>query len=97
MLTKKQLEDASACRQHNECCTEPNRRCALSQNGEVCDYPQIEQLAQTALACRTMLEKVEWSGEFGGIGHCPICFSSEKQGHAKDCELGKLLKGEPIC
>ena len=96
MLTKKQLEDAIKCRDFGTgCCDKNKKRCSAGGVG-IC----IENAAQTALAYREMLERLEWqsfAGEHGFIANCPMCGGAKPDvlggGHEPDCELAALLKG----
>jgi hypothetical protein len=97
ILSKKQLEDAAKCCK-NEMDTE-NGGC-LCRLQEVCGgVPAIcaEKVAQTALAYRAMLERLEWvrgSQRVTGALYkfCPICGEAESHGHKPHCELAALLK-----
>lgn len=95
MLTKKQLEDAVKCFRCSECSMLTIRKNNI--NVGVC----IKELAQTALAYREMLERLEWqsfAGEHGFIANCPMCGGAKPDvlggGHEPDCELAALLKEE---
>ena len=91
MLTKRQLEDAARCSRtkHNSCAL---REICFIQG--TC-YAIIE-LAQTALAYREMLERLEWSATAYKpkqlYNYCPWCLEHKDAGHAQDCELAALLK-----
>ena len=95
MLSKKQLEDAAKC--EDIFCTE----CALTDNHHDQCYC-VAQGAQTALAYRAMLERLEWcrrsmflaNGEFEN--HCPMCGRHKQDGHSSDCELAALLKESEV-
>lgn len=95
MLTKKQLEDAASC-SARDC-----RKCSVKQYKGICGSAHCtEAAAQTALAYREMLEKLEWVE----VGEreverkmipaivCPSCDSWKEEGHKTDCELAALLK-----
>jgi len=87
MLKKRQLEDADKCTSLK--CT----NCNMVGDIEIC----VEKLAQTALAYRAMLERLEWSGLSGygtdkPIWYCVVCGRRKEKGHAADCELAALLK-----
>lgn len=79
MLSKKQLEDAAECMSH-DC-----ESCGVREFAGGCC--QIAT-AQTALAYREMLERLEWVDN----DYCPICWQYKANGHANDCELAALLK-----
>jgi len=90
MLTKRQLEDAAKCMSH-DC-----ESCGVREFAGGCC--QIAT-AQTALAYRAMLERLEWqsfAGEHGFIANCPMCGGAKPDvlggGHEPDCELAALLK-----
>ena len=95
MLTKRQLEDAIKCRDFGTgCCDKNKKRCSAGGVG-MC----IENAAQTAIAYRVMLERLEWSlkGKLRKTSpereyYCPICENNKRIGHASDCELAALLK-----
>jgi len=92
MLTKKQLEDAAECMSH-DC-----ESCGVREFAGGCC--QIAT-AQTALAYRVMLERLEWSGLSGystdkPIWYCVVCGRRKEKGHAADCELAKLLKESEV-
>jgi hypothetical protein len=96
MLTKKQLEDAATCNTDKLCsqCSIPD--CNIFKDKLDC----ISGIAQTALAYRKMLERLEWVE----VGEreverkmvpailCPSCDSWKEEGHKPDCELAALLK-----
>jgi hypothetical protein len=79
MLTKRQLEDAAECMSH-DC-----ESCGVREFAGGCC--QIAT-AQTAIAYRVMLERLEWVDN----DYCPICGQYKANGHANDCELAALLK-----
>lgn len=92
MLSKKQLLDAA------KCCCECDE-CACEMVGYRYEHC-IKATAETALAYREMLERLEWrsfAGEHGFVDNCPICGGSKPDGifggHRPDCELAALLKG----
>jgi hypothetical protein len=82
MLTKRQLEDAAECMSH-DC-----ESCGVREFAGGCC--QIAT-AQTAIAYRVMLERLEWVYN-GGAQECPWCQNSKGAGHSDDCELAALLK-----
>ena len=85
MLTKKQLEDAAECMSH-DC-----ESCGVREFAGGCC--QIAT-AQTALAYREMLERLEWAGlTNSNCYYCVICGRRKEKGHQPDCELAALLKG----
>jgi len=102
MLTKKQLIDAARCHYTPKC----HKECSFYYKMEIADdcvindcTLKIAELAQTALAYRAMLERLEWrsfAGEHGFVDNCPICGGSKPDGifggHWPDCELAALLK-----
>jgi hypothetical protein len=96
MLTKKQLEDAAEClaRLHERTCGQCS--CNKFRYGYVGSYGCTENAAQTALAYREMLERLEWSLKQELLKnyrhYCPICERNKLVGHAADCELAALLK-----
>lgn len=94
MLTKRQLEDMANCANHGcDSCT------AKDTVGGACQIAS----AQTALAYRVMLERLEWSlkGKLRKTSpereyYCPICENNKRIGHASDCELAALLKESEV-
>lgn len=59
------------------------------------ELKNIEELEETLLAYRKVLEKLEWhsfAGEIGFINNCPMCGAAYK--HEEDCELAKVLRGK---
>lgn len=97
MLTKRQLEDAAKCPQ-NGLCTKCEMDCVRTLYNGYFDGC-ISEAAQTALAYREMLERLEWqsfAGEHGFIANCPMCGGAKPDvlggGHEPDCELAALLK-----
>jgi len=86
ILNKKQLEDAIKC---DATC----QNCSLIRIGEY-KSDCIPAIAQTALAYRDMLERLEWSmpADRWGGDYCPMCGNSDLEGHTADCELAALLK-----
>ena len=62
--------------------------CSKFHYGYVGAYGCAENVAQTALAYREMLE---WIYN-GGAQECPWCQKSKGAGHSDDCELAALLK-----
>jgi len=86
LLTKKQLLDAA------KCCSECYE-CACEMVGYRYEHC-IKATAETALAYRKMLERLEWIEHKDWLVECcPFCKKGKNQGHAPDCELAKLLKG----
>jgi len=83
MLTKRQLEDAVKCKSNEACMT--CRAWNIEYDGI---FDCIEKLAQTALAYREMLERLEWECNYT----CKICNGNKHTGHKPDCELAALLK-----
>ena len=87
MLTKKRLLDAVKC---DATC----QNCSLIRVGEY-KSDCIPEIAQTALAYRDMLERLEWVHTDNTYAvYCPICGWEKSCGHKPDCELAALLKGE---
>jgi hypothetical protein len=90
MLTKKQLEDAARCRKIycEDCSFREIPHCGS------CDFDlRRELIAQTALAYREMLERLEWAGlTNSNCYYCVICGRRKEKGHQPDCELAALLK-----
>jgi hypothetical protein len=85
MLIKKQLEDAASC-SAQDC-----RKCSVKKYTGVCGSGHCtEEAAQTALAYREMLERLEWVDN----DYCPVCWQYKSKGHKPDCELAVLLKGD---
>lgn len=86
MLSKKQLEDAAKCEER--LC----RGCEmLTDNAGYC----AQAVAQTALAYREMLERLEFAdhSDVGGWKCCPVCgVGINDRNHSSDCELAALLK-----
>jgi len=80
MLTKKHLQDASNC-EKMKC-----KKCSMNDVCYETVFSCTNALAQTALAYREMLERLEWVA-----AECPICGRIDYLGHAPDCELAKLL------
>ncbi len=90
MLTKKQLEDAARCTSSTKCW-----ECKMMKTDQKGDC--TENVAQTALVYREMLERLEWSGLSGystdkPIWYCVVCGRRKEKGHAAYCELAALLK-----
>ena len=86
MLTKKQLQDAANCEV---------LKCKTCSMDSVCYetvFSGTNALAQTALAYRVMLERLEWVDN----DYCPICGQYKANGHANDCELAALLKESEV-
>jgi hypothetical protein len=83
MLTKRQLEDAAECMSH-DC-----ESCGVREFAGGCC--QIAS-AQTALAYREMLERLEWECNYT----CKICNGNKHTGHKPDCELAALLKESEV-
>lgn len=97
MLTKRQLEDAAEClaRFHERTCGQCS--CNKFRYGYVGSYGCTENAAQTALAYREMLERLEWHNRHSqGESYCPVCFYHKSHGHANDCELAALLKESEV-
>jgi hypothetical protein len=84
MLTYKQLQDATKCEQKAMCHT-----CAMANGQGTADCTM--RTAQTALAYREMLERLEWNGSYY---RCPMCGRGDK--HKPDCELAALLKESEV-
>jgi hypothetical protein len=92
ILDKKQLEDAAKCCEGCYSCsfvvnikteTGTCRGCGL----------QTDDVVETALAYRAMLERLEHV-ETGHIEkHCPVCGTAESIGHQLDCELASTIEG----
>jgi hypothetical protein len=80
MLTKKQLEDMANCANHGcDSCT------AKDTVGGACQIAS----AQTALAYREMLERLEFSNLTWDGAECAICGGRNE--HEDGCELAALL------
>lgn len=90
MLTKRQLEDAAKCPQ-NGLCTKCEMDCVRTLYNGYFDGC-ISEAAQTALAYREMLERLERADN----GYCPICWQYKANGHANDCKLAALLKESEV-
>jgi hypothetical protein len=90
MLTKRQLEDAAKCPQ-NGLCTKCEMDCVRTLYNGYFDGC-ISEAAQTALAYREMLERLEWVDN----DYCPICWQYKANGHAADCELAALLRKSEV-
>ena len=90
MLTKRQLEDMVRCNIHSDC-----SKCACN---DICIRDVMNHLAaQTALAYREMLERLEWSIKGNYVAdECLICGNARYQGHKHDCELAALLKESEV-
>ncbi|MCX7858388.1 MAG: hypothetical protein N2513_10510 [Deltaproteobacteria bacterium] len=59
---------------------------------------EIEQLKAQAAAMREILETLEFCRErFPAVSQfCPVCGTVESEGHTDDCELSRLIYGEPV-
>jgi hypothetical protein len=91
MLTKKQLKDAA------RCCGGLCELCSCNKT-RMAYQDCIREAAQTALAYREMLERIQflatqvYDNDHIAENCCSICGG---QGyHEDDCELAALLKGE---
>ena len=91
ILTKKQLEDAARCMIID--CEDCSVYCINT-------IEITRRAAQTALAYRNMLERLEWNNRIPLMNYlpvyehrCPICGWHELKGHAPTCKLAALLKG----
>lgn len=82
ILNKKQLEDAIKC---DATC----QNCSLIRIGEY-KSDCISEIAQTALAYRAMLKRLEFSNLTWEGAECYIC--AGKGEHEEGCELAALLK-----
>ena len=81
MLTKRQLEDMANCANHGcDSCT------AKDTVGGACQIAS----AQTALAYREMLERLEFSNLTWDGAECAICGGRNE--HEDGCELAALLE-----
>ena len=88
MLTKRQLEDAAECMSH-DC-----ESCGVREFAGGCC--QIAT-AQTAIAYREMLERLEWVHTDNTYAvYCPICGWEKSCGHKPDCKLASLLKESEV-
>ena len=95
MLTEKQLQALIDCEEKEDCTGET---CPIF---EICDNDYtnkvVAEAAQTALAYREMLERLEWIEHKDWLVECcPFCKKGKNQGHAPDCELAKLLKESEV-
>jgi hypothetical protein len=88
MLSKKQLEDATNCIE-GRC-----EKCTCYKGNWEC-YATNYEVAADALALYEILEKLEWILAHDNYGEdinlCPDCGKERHEGHAKSCELEKLL------
>ena len=85
LLTKRQLEDAARCTVID--CEDCSVYCINT-------IEVTRRCAQTALAYRDMLERLEWAGlTNSNCYYCVICGRRKEKGHQPDCELATLLKG----
>lgn len=86
-MTKRQLEEAAAC---------SDTHCSDCSLWSVPSGSCAEMAAQTALAYRAMLERLEWNANAvtGTPGHCSICGEHGEHGHEEGCELAELLREE---
>jgi hypothetical protein len=91
MLTKRQLEDAARCTIID--CEDCSVYCVNT-------IEVTRRAARTALAYREMLEQLEWSNRIPLMRYlpvyehrCPLCGWPEFNGHAPNCKLAALLKG----
>ena len=103
MLTKKQLIDAARCHYTPKC----HKECSFYYKMEIADdclindcTLKIAELAQTALAYRAMLERLEWSLKIHVVDidlyFCPVCEKRKEAGHEPGCELAALLKESKV-
>ena len=94
ILNKKQLEDAAECGTDKPC-SKCNCRDIRKRN-PVCKC--VSEVAQTALAYREMLERIEWCCLTDyGIGRaptCPFCGNVKSKGHKPFCEWVVAMKGK---
>jgi hypothetical protein len=104
MLTGNQLRDAAKCEKKIfkvdiEAQEEMCQKCACSDGHGGC--AAMLEAAQTALAYRKMLERLEWALEPGtefpqteweSKYFCAICRNTKYVGHKHNCELVALLK-----
>jgi hypothetical protein len=83
MLTRKQLEDVTMC---------PDIECEKCSANVICEGGGYinAKAAQTALAYREMLERLEFTRD-GCCITCPVCGGTKSLGHAAGCELAALL------
>ena len=90
MLTKRQLEDAAEClaRFHERTCGQCS--CNKFRYGYVGSYGCTENAAQTALAYREMLERLEFSNLTWDGAECAICGGRNE--HEDECGLAALLE-----
>lgn len=94
-MTRKMLEDAAKCPQ-NGLCTKCEMDCVRTLHNGYFDGC-VSEAAQTALAYRAMLERLEWHNRHSqGESYCPVCFYHKSHGHANDCELAALLKESEV-
>ena len=91
MLTKKQLEDAARCMLID--CEDCSVYCINT-------IEVTRRAARTALAYREMLERLEWGNRIPLMNYlpvyehrCPLCGWHEFNGHAPNCKLATLLRG----
>ena len=91
MLTKRQLEDAARCTIID--CEDCSVHCINT-------IEVTRRAARTALAYREMLERLEWNNRIPLMNYlpvyehrCPLCGRHEFNGHAPNCKLAALLKG----
>ena len=85
MLTKKQLQDAANC-EKMKC-----KKCSMNDVCYETVFSCTNALAQTALAYREMLERLEFSNLTWDGAECAICGGRNE--HEDGCELAALLKG----
>lgn len=86
VLSKKQLQDAARCGSKSTCFN-----CLAKPKGMNYRWQCIENPAQTALAYREMLERLEW-GYGIDSSYCPECYWEKEEGHKPGCELAEMLK-----
>jgi len=89
VLNKQQLENAAKCR--DLICIQDCQVCIDAIEGQCGEC--TENAAQTALAYRDMLKRLEWGAiaKWGNDRHCVICHNLKSGGHTENCELAKLL------
>lgn len=61
-----------------------------------CALAKIKKLTQERDEARAVLRELEWMdlGDVEHIPQCPVCRYHKPTGHAPDCKLAALLKGE---
>ena len=90
ILSKKHIDDMIKC-ENSDSITVCPKSCSNS-TWRLCGEVQTRK---TIVTIYQLLKKLEWNGlDNDKNSHCPICYGHKTDGHADDCDLGKLLRGD---